>query len=195
MRAIIRYFDRFLRFVNGIFEFCDDADCLLRLQFGVASHCVRLSDGALVRQGAPVMMLHLWNERVPPMGEAGPDLRWAVNVRRRLDTSLRMVADWIVREPRAAEACALRGVTVLASSAEGRRLFERLGFDVLPHPQPLGDFGAFWENLYAWGLMWTFNAASLRHRQMAGLRRMDIWMSRSRLWQRYGKADEYPSAG
>lgn len=187
MRLLIRCFDRFLRRANGIFEFCDDADCILRLQLSTAGRELRLSDGVVVQRGAPVLMVHLWNERMPPMGKVGPDLRWAVVVHRRLIASLKMIAAWVIREPVAAEVQALGGVTVLASSPEGRRLLERLGFDVIPHPQPLGDFGAFWENLYAWGLMWTFNAASLRHYQLLRLRRMDMWMSKSRLLERYGR--------
>jgi hypothetical protein len=190
MRVLIRCLDRFLRHANGVFEFCDEADCLFRLQFGKAPRDLHLSDGTVVRQGAPVLMLHLWNERMPPMGKVGPDLRWAVIVHRRLVASLRMIAAWVAREPRAAEVQAIGGVTVLASSPEGRRLLERLGFDILPHPQPLGDFGAFWENLYIWGLMWTFNAASLRHRQLLRLRRTEMWVSAQHFLERYGTAYE-----
>ena len=63
----------------------------------------------------------------------------------------------------------------------------------LPYRSPLGRFGEFWENFYAWWLMWAFNAASLRHRRLLHMRRAELWMSAVEFMSRYGPA-EIPSA-
>lgn len=188
MRAIIRRFDGLLRRASAVFEFCDEADCLLRLQIARAPHDLHLSDGTGVRAGDPVLMLHLWNEHVPPIRPAGPDLAWAVSVRRMLLHSLRAAARWLANEPGLTNVRAVGGVTVLVTpgSAGGDlRLMRRLGFDVLPYRGLLGRFGEFWENLYAWGLMWAFNAASLRRRQLFRLHRAEVWISARMFLERY----------
>lgn len=189
MRLLIRRLDALIRRAGGVFEFTDHADCLFRLQRGQARRPIRLSDGTQVEPGDPVLVLHLWNEHVPPMGPLGADLVWAVRVRRMLASSLCWLASWLEQNGGERTARALFGVTVLVpanGANDGKRLLARLGFDVRPHRGRLGRFGAFWENLYAWGLMWTFNAASLRRRNLLSVRRAEIWISTRLLLDRYG---------
>lgn len=190
MRPLVRAFDRFLRRAIGVFEFCDRPDCLLRLQWGRAPRDLHLSDGVVVRKGAPVLMIHLWNEHLPRPGSAGYDLAWATRVRRMLIDSFRAVARWLSMQPGWEEVEAIGGITVLALSPDGRvsPLIQRLGFDVFPYRRVLGRFGEFWENFYTWGIMWTFNVASLRDRSLFRLRRAEIWMSRQEFMRRYGGA-------
>jgi len=193
MRVLIRAFDGLIRWASGVFEFCDEEECLLRLQWARAPHDLQLSDSTQVWAGDPVLKIHLWNERVPPLGPAGSDLAWAANVRRRLIRSLRAAAQWLADQPGGADVPAIGGATVLVwpgGSAGGLRLMERLGFDVFPYRGPLARFGEFWENLYTWGLMWAFNAASLRHRSLLRLRRAEVWMSAAQLLARYGQPQE-----
>ncbi|MCR4405372.1 MAG: hypothetical protein NUW24_00390 [Anaerolineae bacterium] len=190
MRAIVRRFDGLLRRAFGVTEFCDDPQCLLRVQLARCPRHVRLSDGAQLLPGEPVLMLHLWNEHVPPMGSTGPDLPWAIKAYRQLIPSLHRVATLVATDPRWAGIRAVGGISVLIlldSASSSARLMERLGFDVMPHPSgPLGRFGEFWENLYTWALMWAFNAPSLRRKHLSRLQRSEIWMSRQRLLERYG---------
>jgi hypothetical protein len=193
MRILIRGLDRLIRWTNGVFEFCDEEPCLLRLQWARAPHDLHLSDGTQARAGDPVLKLHLWNERVPPLGPAGSDLAWAANVRRRLVYSLQAAARWLAGQPGRADVRAIGGATVLVSSGDergGLRLMGRLGFDVFPYRGPLGRFGEYWENLYTWGLMWTFNQASLRHRSLLRLRRTEVWMSVDKLLAGFGDPRE-----
>lgn len=190
MRALVRGFDRLLRRAGGVFEFCAHEDCVLRLQWRGAPHHLHLSDGVEVRAGDPVVMIHLWNERVPPMGPDGPDLAWAARMGRMLLGSYRAAAGWLADQPRMADVRAVGGVTVLIApggSGGSVRLMQRLGFEVLPYHNPLGRFGEFWENLHAWWLMWAYNEASLRYRQLFRLRRTEIWMSARAFLQRYGR--------
>ena len=188
MRALVQAFDRLLCRATGVFEFCDDPECLLRLQWGQAPRDLSLSDGTRVRAGAPVLMLHLWNEHLPHPSANGPDLRWAARVHRMLTRSLEEVARWLAAHPQGDRVEAVGGITVLALSADGRPtpLIQHLGFDVFPYRRALGRFGEFWENFYTWAIMWTFNPASLQGRSLLRLRRAEIWMSRDAFLRRYG---------
>ena len=189
MRTLIRWLDGVIRRVGGIFEFCDDAACIFRLQWRRAWRDVRLSDGTTVRRGEPILCLHLWNEHIPSMGPEGPDLTWAVTVRRRLLFTLQRLARWVQEDPHQGRVRAIGGISALLTpegDGGGKRLLERLGFEVSPHRGRWGRFGEFWENLYAWGLMWTYNPASIRHRPPHRLRRTEVWMSIRTLLERYG---------
>jgi hypothetical protein len=188
VKSLIRCFDGFLRRALGVFEFCDDPECILRVQVAHAAHTVPLADGR-VPAGALVLVLHLWNEHLPPIPMAGPDLTWAVQTQHRLVSSFHTLARQMRQDPRLAGAQALGGVTALffpGDGSGGEKLFKHLGFTVYPYHSPLGRFSEFWENLYTWGIMWTFNAVSLRQRRLLRLRRSEIWMPTDKLLQRYG---------
>jgi len=188
MRALIRHFDTLLRSRLSVFEFCDAPDCLLRVQVISAAHSLSLP-GCVVSEGAPVLELHLWNEHIPPMPLDGPDLAWAAQIRRKLVTSFHTLAGYMSRDPRFAAVQAVGGITVLilpGSDTGGERLFRRLGFSVYPYHSPLGRFGEFWENLYTWWIMWTFNPATMLHRRLIHLHRTEAWMSVEEFLSRYG---------
>jgi len=189
MRIIIRQFDSLVRWANGVFEFCDDPEGLLRLQVAHARHALDLSDGTHVCTGERVLLLHLWNEHVPPLRPGGSDLAWAAQLGRRLVQSMHAAGRWLAGQPHLADVRAVGGVTVLIALGDERgswRWMRRLGFDVFPYEGRLGRFGEFWENLYTWGLMWTFNGASLRQRSLLGLRRAEFWMPAGRFVRDYG---------
>lgn len=189
MKGTIRCFDRFLRRILGVFEFCERSDCVLRVRKTVTVRAVTLPDRCIAA-GAPVVELHLWNEHVPPIPPDGPDLAWAVRFQRRLMASFRELAARMRCDPRFANVQAVGGVTVLALLSTGGRergLFERLGFAVCPYRGPLGRFGEFWENLYTWAIMWTYNQAALRGRGLLRLRRSEIWMGSDQFLRRYGE--------
>jgi hypothetical protein len=105
--------------------------------------------------------------------------------------SLKAVARQMLTDPRLAEVRAVGGATALFSP-EGNtgalRLMQRLGFTVTPYQGPMGRFGEFWENLYSWWLMWTFNTVTLRHRRFLALRRAEIWMPAEGFVKRYGRS-------
>jgi hypothetical protein len=189
VRALIRWFDGWLRRAEGVFEFCDRPECILRLQRARAAHPLSLPDGGAVQRGDPVLMIHLWNERMPPIPADGPDLTWAAWFRRSLIGSYRLAAQWLAAQPGRGQVSAVGGVTVLLYGGETQgalRLIQRLGFQVMPYQSPLGCFGEFWENLYTWAIMWTFNVVSMRHRRLLRIRRAEIWMSTAEFMHRYG---------
>jgi hypothetical protein len=188
MRALIRRFDALVRQAIGVFEFCDDEDCLLRLQITRAPHLLSFP-GQEVGAGESVLALHLWNEHLPALPEAGPDLAWARRTQRLFIRSLRAAAAQMRLDPRMASVRAVGGITVLffpGDRSGGILFIQRLGFTVMPYHQPLGRFGEFWENFYTWWIMWTYNPVSLRHRQLFQLRRSEFWMPVEEFLNRYG---------
>jgi len=192
MRRLIRSFDAFLRRRYGIIELVpepSDPACMLRVRVTRAAHPVSLPEGP-VAAGAEVLELHLWNERVPPMPVAGPDLAWARRTQRMFLGSLREAARQLREDPRLAGVQAVTGTSVLVSGAGGverDRLLQSLGFSVFPARNPLGRFGRFWENAYTWSVMWTYNPASLRNRRLRDMRRDEFWMARSKFLERFGR--------
>jgi hypothetical protein len=189
VRRLIRSFDAFLRRRLGIVDLSSDPACILRIRVTRAAHTVSLPDGP-IPPGAPVLEIHLRNERVPPAPPAGPDLAWAGRTQRMFLGSLREVARRLGEDPGLAGMQAVAGATVLIQSTDGferNRLMQRLGFTILPARNPLGRFGRFWENAYTWAVMWTFSPASLRDRRLRDMHRDEFWMTRSRFLERFGR--------
>jgi hypothetical protein len=190
VRALVFALDRLLRRAHGVYEFTDDPGGVLRLQITEAPHTLHLP-GVEVHKGDPVLSLHLWNEQVPPIPPDGPDLAWGLAMQRRFVRSLRAVAAEMQRDPRLAGVHAVgatTGVLVPGDASSGVRAFQRLGFTVTHYRPPLGRFGAFWENLYSWWLMWAYNPASLRHRRFSEMGRTEVWMAAEGFLSRYGEA-------
>lgn len=188
MHTLIRRFDAFVIRVSQVFEFCHDPDCLLRLQLAQASHAIPLPDGS-IPAGAPVLTLHFWNEHMPAIPDSGPDLAWGKRTVRLFLRSLDAVASYLQNQPGLDSVQAIGGVTILLIPGDpggGETLAKRFGFTVLPYHNPLGRFGEFWENLYTWALIWTYNPVSLKYHRLSQIRRSEIWMSRVEFLRRYG---------
>jgi hypothetical protein len=189
VRFLVHGLDALLRRAYGVFEFCQEPDCLLRLQVGRAPRSLIL-EGQVVQAGEPVLLLHLWNEHLPRLPRSGPDLAWAKAAQRAFLRSLQAVAVYLQSQPELEHIAAVGGVTALLFTAGrdgGSRLMERLGFTVLPYRGPLGRFGEFWENFYSWMLIWAYNPAGLRYRPLFKLRRAEIWMLKADFIRRFGQ--------
>ncbi len=187
MRSLIRLIDRALARLGGIYEFWQDPKNILRLQIARARHRVSLP-GLQVRAGDPVLMLHTWNSRLPPVSESGASLTWAIEFRRRLIRSFQGVARELETDPRLADLKAVGAVFSLLPAGEergGQSLVRRLGFAVLPYHDPLGRLGEWVENVYSWLLIWAYNPGSLISRKLFHLYRFEIWMSREEFLNRY----------
>ena len=168
-----------------MYAIADDQDCLLRLRRCRAAYPVFLRN-LVIRPGDDVLELHLWNDRIPVLPRGGADLGWAGRTGRLFAASLRTVADHLDSDPALRTSRAVCGTTILIRPEDASLcLMARLGFEVLPARHPLGRFSEFWENAYAWGLMWTYNPASLRGRSLLRLRRAGIWMARDEFLRRY----------
>ena len=183
MRRIIRAFDGWLAQTEGVFEFTQSPDCILRLRRGRASETIRLAE-ATIPAGAPTLEIHLWNDRIPPIPPSGANMAWAGWMTRRFIGSFRLVAGYMLAEPDLQSIRAVCGITVLADSSGGK-ILSRLGFTFLPYHSPLGRFGEFWENFYTWWLMWAYNAVSVQRRSMLSMRRTEFWMDAETFLRRH----------
>lgn len=189
----IRRVDALLRRHQGIFEFSDDPQCMLRISIDPAEAGFDLSDGTRVSAGDPVCVLHFWNEHVGTIPRDGPELGWAIALRKSMRLSLTQLAEAARRDPRLAEVKAFGGDAVFVSrrgddgvASVGRRYgFQWVAYD--RPPTRWKRFHRFWENFLVLGLQWAFNPAGMRGK--AFLRpRAPLWMSREELLRKYGPA-------
>jgi len=190
LRLLIRRFDGWLSRLEGVQPFTDDPRVILRLQEGRLAWDVPLPDGTLCRRSS-VMFVHLWNDRIPPISPAGPDMVWALRTQRALVYSFRAVAGHLIATPRLDSIKAVGGTLAqirLGRPDGGRALLEHLGFTIFPYRRPAGAFGEFWENFYTWSLMWAFNPPSAARRGLLSLRRTEFWTTTSRFRARFGEA-------
>lgn len=188
MRTLIRAFDAFLRRASGLFEYTDRPACLLRLQRARTKRALPLPGGN-VPAGAPVLLIHLWNEHVPPIPADGADMAWAARTYRLFVGSLREVAGLLASDPAYGDVQAVGGATALiplpGETATGG-FIRHMGFTTFPYGGALGRFGEFWENLYTWGIMWAYNMPSLEGKNLLRLHRHEMWMSRAEFLRRFG---------
>lgn len=176
--------DRRQRRALGIREFSADPRCILRLGLTTASARVELGDGTVVQPGDAVGVIHLWNERMPPIPQGGPNLAWARELKQSLLHSFRLLAHHVVREPSLGHLDALGGQLPLVYTTGSIRLLRRLGLEVLEPSPPRGplewavDMGS---RVWTWLLRRAFNAESVRGLWPGELQRRAVWISRRRL--------------
>ncbi len=195
IRGLIFRFDDFLRRLYDIHEFTWEEDCIFRLARKESKSDLTLSDGTKVRKGEAIGELHLWNERVPPMGAEGPNLRWGLEFYRLTWSSLVHLAEYVEREPQWKEIQTFGGETAFNAQEGLERIAKfmgRGGLDLEPlgrAKSPIKPFFEFWENIYNWALIWAYNPTSLRSKKLIRLQRARIWISRRTLLERYGRMD------
>ncbi len=188
----MRTLDGAIRRILHVYELSCDPKDLIRVRLARAHQARSLPD-VLVLPGDPVLELHLWNEHVPRLPSAGADAGWAARILRRFRASLRAVADHLQSTPSLESVKALGATTILLGPDDvSLSLMKHLGFHVLPAARgPLGAFGEFWDNAYAWALVGAFNPVSLRRRSPLRLHRMEIWVSRQAFLRLYGRSRDH----
>lgn len=189
MRAFIRLIDNLLSKAYRVEEFTDDPGCILRIQLTSAPHAVDI-EGQSILKGASLLALHAWNERMPNLPPQGPNLEWALQLRRKTVYSFTLIARVIQTDCKYKMVRGVYGTSALFSFSDhtgGTRLMQHLGFTVLPYHHPAGRFGEFWENLFSWWLMYAYNDVSLHSRRFWRLNRTEIWMTVQEFLHRYGE--------
>ncbi len=187
-RAVIA-FDRWLCRRQGIVAFSDHPDCILRVAVKPAPADIEFGDGGRVVRGRPVLDLHLWNERVPPMDRHGPDFAWFAAFDRCFKRSLVELAAHLARHPELDSVHAVRIETAFGrAGGEMVRLGRRYGFDLVERPESrrlLHRIHWFLAGFLFLALTWAYNPASLRGKRF--VRHYDeFWMTRATLERRYG---------
>jgi len=139
LRSAVLALDRHLRQRQGVYEYSLHPQCLFRLQLARAEDTLVFADGTSVRPGSPVLALHLWNERVPVMGHAGPTLAWARRTDRAIHASLRELAWHLEAQPSLKDIsaiCADMRVTGRAQAERFARLMAHYGFEAASDIDP-----------------------------------------------------------
>jgi hypothetical protein len=179
--------DAILRRWYHVREFTTDPACLLRIAAGPAHHAVTLSDGTRVAEGEQVITLHMWNEQLPRFRLQGPDLRWALDVRRRLVRSFQALARHLNEEEAWREVKGIHACVTFGSRRRRwqiRRAAARFGFELIEDGTPVAGLHEFGEDFLIWAFARAFNPAALR-RQRFHRDRTELWMSREALLARY----------
>jgi hypothetical protein len=182
----VRGVDSLLRSRQGIEEFTDDRECLLRISLARADRAIVLSDGIGIRAGESILRLHLWNEHLPVMPDEGPSAAWANLIKRRMRYSLAIIAGRLDRDARLAEIHAMQGAPTFPrrlGPLQLARIAGHFGFDVIEpekHAGTAGQLHALFDSVLLCALIWAFNPAGLRGKGLL-YRRCEIWMSRRKL--------------
>lgn len=186
--ALVGNVDAMLRRRQGVYEFTDDPNCLLRVGLRRARATVRLADGPVIAAGSPIGVLHFWNEHLPPFPPGGPDIRWAKRIEHRFARSMRLLAAHVEGNAAWAEVRALHGSVALSGGlrpAQMRRVASHYGFEIAePDLAGLAALHAFGENFLLWAFARAFNPAALQ-RQPFRRARTELWMSRETLRARF----------
>jgi hypothetical protein len=187
----VRSIDAYMRRCQGIIEFTDNEQCILRISFRRARKGERFFGGRLAANGEWVGELHLWNEHIPPMSPGGADMAWATTIRRRLRLSLIILAQFIQSDPRFSNINVFCGETAFASGKcldHTRGLASFFGFEITENRRSSGFWG-WWERLgeaiYLWGMVRTFNPGALKVESLMKPAWFQFWLRRETLIETY----------
>jgi ceramide glucosyltransferase len=193
----IRRLDAILRRRQGIYEFSDHPECLLRISVGSGIRDVELSDGTRIKRDDRVADIHLWNERIPNTPELGRNLAWGKALCERIVFSLEELTKHIESDPELQGVRAFRADLFLDSRNWNRmtgRLSRYLGFEFV-EPESQSGFRhrcrRLGENLLRWGLTWAYNSGSLKGRSLLP-EKHEAWISREGLLKRFGRSGRIP---
>lgn len=184
---IVRLIDAYLRRCYHVLEYTDDPGCILRIAITAARQQCTLDGGIVIAPGDPLIELHLWNEHLPRMRAAGPDIGWASLVNRELSHSLALLADYLRAHPALTQAKALHGRIRFFRCDQEKiaRFADHVGFELLPQCERAHEnwVDRLTSHLATWAFERVFNPAA-RHDSARVC--LDVWMSRQRLMMRYG---------
>jgi len=184
-------FDRRQRRKLNIWEFTDDPQCILRVSLARSRWEQQLADGSFIRRDEIIGRAHLWNDRVPPLPVAGPDLRWAREARQRFVHSLRLLAHAALEDPRLIAIRGFGGPAPFSYTAPALAIAERLGFEVYHLPPSLWNtIEGKVSNLWVWLLRRAFNRPSIWGAGSKQLEYRFYWLSREKLLALYGPGSE-----
>ena len=187
MRDLIRRIDKKRREMMGIFEFSTDRCCIFRASIHPLSEMAYIPE-ASEKSGTKALNLHFWNEQVPPLPSGGPDLGYAKNLIHKWTESLRQLANFILRDPRAEDVTVIIGITPIFFSGNirtGINLIPRTGMHIEKYHPSAGPVRLFFDDLYAWMLMWTYNPNILYTRKPFTVDWHALWISREVLVERF----------
>jgi hypothetical protein len=190
LQGLIRRLDATIRRRAGIIEYSSSPACCLRVVVAYAEVDMKLSDGVVISRGDPILDMHFWNERLPQTSTS-PGLAFGGRFGRQLVRSFVDLAAAVDADPRLRGAVAIRARLAFAGDRkreERRRFghwFDFEGAEETGKPPLTRRLHDAAEDVWLVLLTWTYNPGSLRTRR-AMRRREDLWISKSKLLERYG---------
>jgi hypothetical protein len=183
--------DTILRRWYAIGEYSSHPLCIFRIQLAEIDRAIRLSDGTLARPGDRIIDLHLWNEHLPRLSDQGVSVRWALEMRRCLDVSLRELAKYLSTHHELGEIALLRGdikFCVAEQCDQMTRVCRRLGFEVSDGDGPstlIEQIHRFGQNILISLMVLALNGMAIRADTLRRTAVM-VYLSRKQLIARFG---------
>ncbi|ACR12339.1 hypothetical protein TERTU_3239 [Teredinibacter turnerae T7901] len=179
LRKLIKTIDKHLREKQGIFEFWVHPNALIRVGFTTNKQPIPVNKSA-ISPGSHLLEIHFWNEHVPSQKLAKSPIAWAAKSATMLRDSFQELAFQLVNDPRFNHVEFIGGSTPLVLSGQhggGEKIWRRLGFH-LCIPQSTRPWSHFWENLYTWLIIWTFNPDGVGNKNPFTMHRVEFWADR-----------------
>lgn len=167
LNGLVTVIDRRLRALHGVTEYSHSSHCIFRIQVAASKRYVALADGTTIHIGDRIILLHLWNEHIPPFPLDGPTLGWAVGISRRLGKSLRELEKFLASRPDLDDIQAIKAEMTLSAAERGDQFFllaSKYGFEPVEAPKLgwLGRLHRLGENILIAMLVLRYNPASFR---------------------------------
>jgi hypothetical protein len=134
---VVFAFDSQLRRRNGVFDYIDSRDCILRMNLSRAGRRIVLPDGIHLEPADRIIELHYRNEYFPPMDAEGATVGWARRVTRLMDRSLKELYEYLQSRRDLDDVTAIRAMTLMRNNDQAAKfawLASRFGFEPVPEP-------------------------------------------------------------
>jgi hypothetical protein len=195
LNCLVRGVDSLLRRVRRIAVYSNDPECIYRISTGSAPRDISLPDGARIRRGEAVGILHIWPEHIPPISSSGVSLAWATAVAHASSKSLRLLSGYLTEHPELDHLVAFGNQWFFTQGRSAARALERIGFFVLQGRRGdgrLGGMKVMGGRIWTWLLRRAFNEESMRGLRLRDFQRQEIWLTRAVLLEKYGKGSCSP---
>jgi hypothetical protein len=197
VQSAIFQLDRVLRRWQGIYEFCQADDCLLRVAIARAKKPLTLPDGSEIRPGDEILEIHWWNEHVARMLADKPALARAKCLLALVQHSFEQLAQYLATAPEAKNVRFVHGNAVLPMRSRRNEIAARVrqyGFWVVqPGLGFLERVHDYFEKYLVWALLWAFHHHKPEMKAHT-LRRVDLWATRAEFLASYRPALESSAA-
>jgi hypothetical protein len=193
IQRFVFWLDDGLRRDQHVFEYSDRPDCVFRIQRARSRSSYVLSDGVAVREGDPIIELHLWNEQLPKMTAARASIGWGTRLAHGFRSSLQELRAWLDARPEYDDAAVIYANMGLGGGERTNQLVRwmcgPMGLELVndgyrptfgDHLHRLGD------NILGLMLAMATNPAAARF-DMLIRRRARIAISRAELRRRHGR--------
>ena len=178
LKKLILFIERQLIKHYKVFDPIDDKNFIFRFNYSTSPYNLLLSDGTKIKKGESLLEIHLNNDNIVRLRNK-PDMAWGSIMGKRLKYSLKKTAELIRRSYFKNDIRAIKGEITLIPSRSGKiniGFFKAMGFDVYLKNKKR-NFNEFFENLFAWMLIYAYNPFSFFNKNLLKSRRFIVIIS------------------